>query len=335
MGNNGSSFEIIKKIFLDFFYVWKFNGGKNSKKINNILFGYIFSSIASIASYFGAILFILIIISVSSDNSNGSAGEGNYTGNGTFILPIEEPFTITQEYGASNIAAGSNSHDGIDYQWTLDPDSPEKKGGDLYAVADGEVVEVMDTCDPWGGSLGSDIMSACIITIKHDIDGEVVHSHYGHLSEVFVKVGDQVKQGDNIGVEGNSGMTSGRHLHFSAKDENMKSIDPNQFFDGTTEGGTASTDHQKLMKEAGISESDFDSVEFIINKESSWDHLADNPTSDAYGLCQALPGSKMASAGADWATNPVTQLKWCDSYAKERYGNWNAAKEFWVANNWW
>ncbi|GAA4964062.1 hypothetical protein GCM10023238_34530 [Streptomyces heliomycini] len=48
----------------------------------------------------------------------------------------------------------------------------------------------------------------------------------------------------------------------------------------------------------------------IVDHESSWNYRADNPTSDAYGLVQALPGSKMASAGADWATNPATQIKW-------------------------
>ena len=48
---------------------------------------------------------------------------------------------------------------------------------------------------------------------------------------------------------------------------------------------------------------------------------ADNPNSSAYGIPQALPGSKMASAGADWATNPVTQIKWGLGYIQDRYGS--------------
>jgi len=48
----------------------------------------------------------------------------------------------------------------------------------------------------------------------------------------------------------------------------------------------------------------------LWNRESGWRHTADNPTSSAYGIPQALPGSKMASAGADWRTNPETQIKW-------------------------
>ncbi len=46
------------------------------------------------------------------------------------------------------------------------------------------------------------------------------------------------------------------------------------------------------------------------------------PKSGGYGLCQSTPPQKMASAGPDWVTNPYTQLKWCDSYVKGRYGGW-------------
>ncbi len=73
---------------------------------------------------------------------------------------------------------------------------------------------------------------------------------------------------------------------------------------------------------------------YIINKESGWNPYATNPTSGAYGICQALPGSKMASAGSDWATNIETQAKWCDSYVMGRYGSWSAARSFWDENNW-
>ena len=47
---------------------------------------------------------------------------------------------------------------------------------------------------------------------------------------------------------------------------------------------------------------------------------ADNPSSSAYGIPQALPGSKMSSAGADWAGNPATQIAWGLGYIKDRYG---------------
>jgi len=57
--------------------------------------------------------------------------------------------------------------------------------------------------------------------------------------------------------------------------------------------------------------------------------------SGAYGLCQALPAAKMASAGEDYMDNPVTQLKWCDGYASGRYGSWGEAFAFWKENKWW
>ncbi|MEU9961606.1 transglycosylase SLT domain-containing protein [Streptomyces sp. NPDC050982] len=71
----------------------------------------------------------------------------------------------------------------------------------------------------------------------------------------------------------------------------------------------------------------------IVDHESSWNYRADNPTSDAYGLMQALPGSKMSSAGADWATNPATQIKWGLGYMNDRYGSPCGAWDFWQANN--
>ncbi|MFG2845012.1 transglycosylase SLT domain-containing protein [Kitasatospora sp. NPDC048296] len=72
----------------------------------------------------------------------------------------------------------------------------------------------------------------------------------------------------------------------------------------------------------------------IIFHESSWNVHATNPSSGAYGLAQALPGSKMASAGSDWRTNPRTQIKWALNYMNTRYGSPNAAWVFWQHHHW-
>ncbi|MCB5182291.1 transglycosylase SLT domain-containing protein [Streptomyces antimicrobicus] len=72
----------------------------------------------------------------------------------------------------------------------------------------------------------------------------------------------------------------------------------------------------------------------IVNQESTWNYKAVNPSSGAYGLVQALPGSKMASAGADWRTNPATQIQWGLNYMNERYGSPCAAWTFHQANGW-
>ncbi|HEY8482119.1 MAG TPA: transglycosylase SLT domain-containing protein [Spirillospora sp.] len=58
----------------------------------------------------------------------------------------------------------------------------------------------------------------------------------------------------------------------------------------------------------------------LWNKESGWRVNASNPSSGAYGIPQANPGTKMASAGPDWRTNPATQIKWGLGYIKGRYG---------------
>lgn len=72
----------------------------------------------------------------------------------------------------------------------------------------------------------------------------------------------------------------------------------------------------------------------IIMHESRWNPLADNPTSSAYGIPQALPGNRMASFGDDWRTNPATQIKWGLNYVKERYGTPCSALTFRRAHNW-
>ena len=69
----------------------------------------------------------------------------------------------------------------------------------------------------------------------------------------------------------------------------------------------------------------------LWNRESGWRYDAEN-ASGAYGIPQALPGSKMASAGPDWQTNPATQIKWGLSYIKQLYGNPCGAWAFEEAN---
>lgn len=96
-----------------------------------------------------------------------------------------------------------------------------------------------------------------------------------------------------------------------------------------------SSSHLALAEAAGISAGDFQYVDYIVSHESGWNTFATNASSGAYGMCQSLPGSKMASAGADWQTNPVTQLSWCNSYAQSRYGGWYGAYIFWVNHHWW
>ncbi|MET9473175.1 transglycosylase SLT domain-containing protein [Streptomyces sp. NPDC002922] len=90
----------------------------------------------------------------------------------------------------------------------------------------------------------------------------------------------------------------------------------------------------QAMARQMIPSDEFQCFSNIVNHESSWNYRATNASSGAYGLVQALPGSKMASAGADWQTNPATQIKWGLNYMDSRYGSPCGAWSFWQANNW-
>ncbi|MFG2792672.1 transglycosylase SLT domain-containing protein [Streptomyces sp. NPDC048419] len=72
----------------------------------------------------------------------------------------------------------------------------------------------------------------------------------------------------------------------------------------------------------------------IVERESGWNVTATNSSSGAYGLVQALPGSKMASAGPDWKTNAKTQIKWGLDYMNSRYGSPTGAWSFWQTHGW-
>lgn len=108
-----------------------------------------------------------------------------------------------------------------------------------------------------------------------------------------------------------------------------------------------SGDHNELMAAAGIAPADRAAVDYIVSHESGWcatkwegeygacPAFHGVPATVGYGMCQSTPASKMAAAGADYATNPVTQLIWCNSYAAARYGGWWNAYTRWINyHNW-
>lgn len=92
--------------------------------------------------------------------------------------------------------------------------------------------------------------------------------------------------------------------------------------------------HENWMRMAGFKPSEYGAINYIVNHESSWNPSATNPSSGAYGLPQSLPASKLASAGSDWRTNPITQLRWMRDYVNGRYGGANGALAFWKRNHW-
>jgi hypothetical protein len=89
-----------------------------------------------------------------------------------------------------------------------------------------------------------------------------------------------------------------------------------------------------LMLEAGFGLEEMGCLDAMWTHESHWNHLAQNASSGAYGIPQALPASKMAVYGEDYLTNPVPQIRWGLNYIQTRYGSPCGAWNFWQAHNW-
>ncbi|MET0725187.1 MAG: lytic transglycosylase domain-containing protein [Leifsonia sp.] len=90
---------------------------------------------------------------------------------------------------------------------------------------------------------------------------------------------------------------------------------------GTPDPGTAQAIALEMVHARGWGDSEYSCLVALWNRESGWNVYAANKSSGAYGIPQALPGSKMASAGADWETNPATQIAWGLGYVGGRYGS--------------
>jgi uncharacterized protein YabE (DUF348 family) len=99
----------------------------------------------------------------------------------------------------------------------------------------------------------------------------------------------------------------------------------------TVDPGSARAIGKALAAERGWGDDQFVCLDKLWTKESNWRWNAENPSSGAYGIPQALPGSKMATAGDDWQTNPTTQIEWGLGYISGRYGTpcnaWNHSLE--------
>jgi hypothetical protein len=97
--------------------------------------------------------------------------------------------------------------------------------------------------------------------------------------------------------------------------------------------GTAQSIGYKMLPQFGFNQTtEWTCLLDLWNRESNWLYDAENPTSGAYGIPQALPGDKMASVAADWQTNPATQIKWGLQYITQVYGTPCNAYNFDVAN---
>jgi hypothetical protein len=91
---------------------------------------------------------------------------------------------------------------------------------------------------------------------------------------------------------------------------------------------------QMMLNKYGWDDAEYTCYDLIIMRESRWNPYADNPHSTAYGIPQALPGSRMAKFGPDWRTNPATQIRWGLDYVDTRYGTPCRAWSFKRSHGW-
>jgi len=98
--------------------------------------------------------------------------------------------------------------------------------------------------------------------------------------------------------------------------------------------GSAQAIAREMVLARGWAEGEFSCLVSLWMKESRWNVSAENSSSGAYGIPQALPGSKMASTGSDWRTNPATQIQWGIGYIVGRYGSPCGAWAHSQAKNW-
>ena len=85
--------------------------------------------------------------------------------------------------------------------------------------------------------------------------------------------------------------------------------------------GTSKQFALRMLLDMGFDSDQYSCLVTLWDRESNWRVNAYNKSSGAYGIPQALPGTKMASEGEDWLTNPETQIKWGLGYIKGRYGS--------------
>jgi hypothetical protein len=90
----------------------------------------------------------------------------------------------------------------------------------------------------------------------------------------------------------------------------------------------------RMLARFGWGKRQWKPLKWLWNRESGWNKYAENPYSGAYGIPQALPGSKMASAGNHWRTNATTQIRWGLRYIKSRYGRPRVAWDHSQAYGW-
>ncbi|MEU1254786.1 peptidoglycan DD-metalloendopeptidase family protein [Streptomyces chartreusis] len=248
-------------------------------------------------------------------NAVSSMFAGGGLGGGQWVKPVNAGYGT--KFGVAGSMWASGHHTGLDF--------PAPTGTPVRAVAGGNV-----SATNRGGPYGNHII------VNH---GGGLQSLYAHLSRIRVAVPKIVDPGDRLGDVGATGNVTGPHLHLEAR-LNGRAVDPMPYLTGgggfsANAVGAAQKYAKSILGNYGWGESQFGPLKKLWQGESGWRWNAKNPSSGAYGIPQALPASKMASAGSDWQTNAKTQIRWGLNYIKNRpdYGSPAAAYSKWLSRS--
>ncbi|WP_052436369.1 G5 domain-containing protein [Georgenia sp. SUBG003] len=235
----------------------------------------------------------------------------------------------------------------------------EADGASTFTVSvDGEARKITTTAATLGEALreagivvgGDDVVTASLgAAVPDGQTVEILRASAEHVTEesvvkhgVVEKEDDSLPEGERkVETEGVDGVTTNTYRVVTAGDEEVSRelvatvvssakvdevvlVGTKKAVEAPAPAASYSGDPRAIGRQLaaarGWGADQFTCLDNLWTKESNWSVTADNPTSSAYGIPQALPGSKMASAGADWATNPATQITWGLGYIAGRYG---------------
>lgn len=151
------------------------------------------------------------------------------------------------------------------------------------------------------------------VVLLRTVDGEVVYRK--ELSDKVTK-----KPVDRVIVEGTKERPVVEEASVEVEAEVETKSEPAAETSAPVPSGSVKEIAQQMAAARGWSGEEWTCLDLLWERESGWNYQAANPSSGAYGIPQALPGSKMGSAGSDWATNPATQIEWGLGYIGDRYG---------------
>ncbi len=249
-----------------------------------------------------------------------SAGddEGRSSSGGSFGLIGGESdgqtkAAATQKAGAGKIASAQTSTTTVDepqVHSTVKKETDSLPKGETKvetAGVDGLVRTTYEVTTQDGKEVSRTPIAQVVVTKKVD---EVV----------LVGTGEQQAQQEAAQQAQSAGDGQAAQSNGSGEGSNSSAPAPSANPGAGTDPDSAKAIARSMMAGHGWGDSEFTCLESLWTRESNWNYQAENASSGAYGIPQALPGSKMSEIADDWATNPTTQITWGLNYISGRYG---------------